>query len=133
MRTTPPDTLVCEFHQLHQEKKERVKEFAGRIEKLFKKLVDQLPERYPDKSLLKDHLFYGMQQHLQDSLRFMFQDPKCDYTQLLKAASAAEIESERGRVMGLHSKGGNLLEDGKASDHSSRDASPIAASVASME
>ena len=61
VRTTPPDTLVCEFHQLHQEKKEHVKEFAGRIEKLFKKLVDQLPERYPDKSLLKDCLFYGMQ------------------------------------------------------------------------
>ena len=61
---TPPDALVCEFHQLHQEKKERIKEFAGRIEKLFKKLVDQLPERYPDKSLLKDHLFYGMQQQL---------------------------------------------------------------------
>ena len=63
----------------------------------------------------------------------MFQDPKCDYTQLLKAASAAEIESERGRMLGLHSKGGNLLEDGKASNSSSRDASPIAASVASME
>ena len=29
---------------------------------------------------------------------------KIDYTQLLKAASAAEIESERGRAMGLHSK-----------------------------
>ena len=133
VRTTPPDTLVCEFHQLHQEKKERVKEFAGRIEKLFKKLVDQLPERYPDRSLLKDRLFYGMQQHLRDSLRFMFQDPKCDYTQLLKAASAAEIESERGRALGLHSKSGNLLEDEKTSTHNSRDASPIAASVASME
>ena len=36
VRTTPPDTLVCEFHQLHREKRERVKEFAGRIEKLFK-------------------------------------------------------------------------------------------------
>ena len=61
VHTTPPDTLVCEFHQLHQEKKEHVKEFVGRIEKLFKKLVDQLPERYLDKSLLKDRLFYGMQ------------------------------------------------------------------------
>ena len=75
VHTTPPDTLVCEFHQLHQEKKEHVKEFAGQIEKLFKKLVDQLPERYLDKSFLKDRLFYGMQQHLRDSLRFMFQDP----------------------------------------------------------
>ena len=80
VRTTPPDTLVWDFHQLHQEKKECVKEFAGRIEKLFKKLADQLPERYPDKGLLNDCLFYGMQQHLRDSLRFMFQDPKCDYT-----------------------------------------------------
>ena len=70
--TTPPDNLVCDFHQLHQEKKERVKEFAGRIEKLFKKIVDQLPEWYRDKSLLKDCLFYRMQQHLRDSLRFMF-------------------------------------------------------------
>ena len=49
----------------------------------------------------------------------MFKDPKCDYTQLLKAASAAEIESERDRVVGLHSKGGNLLEDDKASNQGS--------------
>ena len=133
VRTTPPDTLVCEFHQLHQDKRERVKEFAGRIEKLFKKLVDQLPERYPDRSLLKDRLFYGMQQHLRDSLRFMFQDPKCDYTQLLKAASAAEIESERGRALGIHSKGGNLVMENQIVGHPDRDVSPIAASVASME
>ena len=74
-----------------------------------------------------------MQQHLRDSLRFMFQDPQCDYTQLLKAASAVEIESERGRALGLHSKSSNLLEDEKTSTHNSRVASPIATSVASME
>ena len=68
VRTAPPDTLVCEFHQLSQDKKERVKEFAGHIEKLYKRLVDQLPDRYPDKGLLKDRLFYGMNQHLRDSL-----------------------------------------------------------------
>ena len=92
VRKAPPDTLVCEFHQLSQDKKERVKEFPSHIEKLYKRLVDQLPDRYPDKGLLKDRLFYGMNQHLRDSLCFMFQDPKCDYTSLLKAASAAEIE-----------------------------------------
>ena len=63
----------------------------------------------------------------------MFQYPKCDYTQLLKAASAAKIQSERGRELGLHSKGGNLLEDEKTSNHNSWDTSPIAASVTSME
>ena len=78
VRMAPPDTLVFEFHQLSQDKKERVKELAGQIEKLYNRLVDQLPERYPDKGLLKDHLFYGMNQNLCDSLCFMFQDPKCD-------------------------------------------------------
>ena len=132
VRTAPPDTLVCEFHQLSQDKKERVKEFASRIEKLYKRLVDQLPDRYPDKGLLKDHLFYGMNQHLRDSLRFMFQDPKCDYTSLLKAASAAEIECKRGKSLGLHSKSG-IISDTGSNQSSNRDASIVISSVASME
>ena len=132
VRTAPPDTLVCEFHHLSQDKKERVKEFAGRIEKLYKRLVDQLPERYPDKGLLKDRLFYGMNQHLRDSLRFMFQDPKCVYTNLLKAASAAEIECERGRGLGLHNKGGAVLKV-EASGNGTENDNPIVANVASME
>ena len=110
VHTAPPDTLACEFHQLSQDRNEHGKEFAGRIEKLYKRFVEQSPERYPDKGLLKDHLFYGMNQHLHDSLCFMFQDPKCDYTSLLKAASAAEIECERGTGLALHSKGGDILE-----------------------
>ena len=36
VHTTPPDTLVCEFHQLHQEKKERVKEFAVELKNYSK-------------------------------------------------------------------------------------------------
>ena len=132
VRTAPPDTFVCEFHQLHQDRKECVKEFAGHIEKLYKRLVDQLPERYPDKGLLKDRLFYGMNQHLCDSLRFMFQDPKCDYTNLLKAASAVEIECERGRGLGLHSKGGGIIEV-EAAKVGNGDESPVVSSVASME
>ena len=132
VRTAPPDTLVCEFHQLSLDKKEHVKEFVGRIEKLYKTLVDQLPDRYLDKGLLKDRLFYGMNQHLWDSLCFMFQDPKCDYTSLLKAASAAEIECEWGKGLGLHSKGGAVLET-ETNQSRNRDASPVISSVASME
>ena len=94
--------------------------------------MDQLPERYPNKGLLKDCLFYGMNQHLRDSLRFMFQDPKCDYTSLLKAASAAKIECERGKSLGLHSKGGNVVEI-ETNRSENRDASPVLGSVASME
>ena len=70
--TATHDTLICEFHQLSQEQNERIREFAGRIEKIFKKLRKQIPERYRDKTLLKDRLFHGMHQHLKDSLRYLF-------------------------------------------------------------
>ena len=70
--TATHDTLVCEFHQLSQERNERIREFAGRIEKVFKKLQRQIPERYPDKVLLKDRLFHGMNQHLKDSLHYLY-------------------------------------------------------------
>ena len=135
VRNIPPDALVCEFHQLQQGRHEKIKEFAGRIEKLYKKLMDQLPDRYPDKALMKDRLFYGMHPYMRDSLRFLFQKPEIDYTQLLKAASAAEIESERGRAMGLHSKA-NLLNPSVENDvagEAEAPASPIMASVAAVE
>ena len=62
----------------------------------------------------------------------MFQDPKCDYTSLLKAASAAEIECKWGKGLGLHSKGGAVLEV-EINQTNNRDASPVVSSVASME
>ena len=36
--TATHDTLVYEFHQLSQECNERIREFTGRIAKVFKKL-----------------------------------------------------------------------------------------------
>ena len=62
----------------------------------------------------------------------MFQDPKCDYTSLLKAASAAEIECEWGKGLGLHSKSRAVLEV-ETNQTNNRDASPVISSVASME
>ena len=135
IRNIPPDALVCEFHQLQKGKHEKIKEFAGRIEKLYKKLMDQLPDCYPDKALMKDRLFYGMHPYMRDSFRFLFQKVEIDYTQLLKAASAAEIESERGRAMGLHSKA-NLLNSTEETENIGNvqtPSSPIMASVAAME
>ena len=68
MTTAPLDTLVCQFHQLVQEKNELIRDFARRIEKIFKKLQLQLPEWYVDDTSLKDQLFYGIHQHMKDSL-----------------------------------------------------------------
>ena len=95
----PEDALICQFHQMAQEKGETIREFAGRIEKIFKKLQRQVPERYPDEILLKDRLFYGMHAHLKNSLRFLHSRDTVAYTDLLRAAHAAEVESNRGRAL----------------------------------
>ena len=129
--TATHDTLVCEFHQLSQERNERIREFAGRIEKVFKKLQRQIPERYPDKLLLKDRLFHGMNQHLKDSLRYLYTQSSVTYANLLQAAYAAEVEAEKGRA--AHSKAANLANSPDKVDIRSRDPSPIVASVAAIE
>ena len=103
-KTAPADTLVCEFHQLQQEQNETIRQFAGRIEKLFKKLQIQLPDRYPDKTLMKDRLFYGMHKELKASLRYLFDRPETTYASLLAATHAAEVEYEKGKAMRARSK-----------------------------
>ena len=94
--TATHDTLICDFHQLVQERNEKIREFAGRIEKIFKKLRKQIPERYHDKTLLKDRLFHGMHQHLKDSLRYLYTQATVSCSELLQAAYAAEVEAEKG-------------------------------------
>ena len=129
--TATHDTLVCEFHQLSQECNERIREFAGRIEKVFKKLQRQIPERYPDKVLLKDRLFHGMNQHLKDSLCYLYTQSSVTYANLLQAAYAAEVEAEKGRA--TRSKAASITSPSDKADMRSRDPSPIVASVAAIE
>ena len=120
--TATHDTLICEFHQLTQERNERIREFAGRIEKIFKKLRKQIPERYRDKTLLKDRLFHGMHQHLKDSLRYLYTQASVSYSELLQAAYAAEVEAEKGRL--ARSKAANLVQSPERDAGRSRDPSP---------
>ena len=129
--TATHDTLICDFHQLVQERNEKIREFAGRIEKIFKKLRKQIPERYRDKTLLKDRLFHGMHQHLKDSLRYLYTQSTVSYSELLQAAYAAEVEAEKGRV--ARSKAANIVPSPEKGNVRSRDPSPIVASVAALE
>ena len=92
----PHDTLVCQFHQLNQERHETIRDFAGRIEKVFRKLHAQNSERYQGETLLRDRLFHGMHQSLRGSLRYLYDQEKASYNDLLRAAHAAEVESSKG-------------------------------------
>ena len=85
------DKLQQDFYQLSQERGEKVKAFAGRLEQVYRKLQDKFPGKY-DMKQLKDHLFYGMSQHLHDSMQFLYKKDTTGYKELLEASQEAEGE-----------------------------------------
>ena len=72
-----------------------------------------------------------MNQHLKDSLRYLYTQSSVTYANLLQAAYAAEVEAEKRRA--ARSKAANLATSPEKVDLCSRDPSPIAASMAAIE
>ena len=85
------DRIQQEFYQLSQERGETIQQFAGRIELKYKKLVKLYPGRYTEE-MLKERLFYGMTQHLRNSMRYLYKQPTTVYDELLQSAKEAESE-----------------------------------------
>ena len=85
------DKIQQEFYQLTQDRNEQVQQFAGQLEFRYKKLVTSYPDRY-NSNTLKEHLFYGMTQHLQDSMRYLYKQLSTTYEELLASAKEAEAE-----------------------------------------
>ena len=85
------DKLQQEFYQLTQERNESVQQFAGWLEFKYKRLICLYPDRY-NLNILKERLFYGMTQHLRDSMRYLYKETETGYEQLLSAAREPEPE-----------------------------------------
>ena len=85
------DRIQQEFYQLSQECGETIQQFAGRIELKYKKLIELYPGRYTEE-MLKERLFYGMTQHLRNSMRYLYKQPTTVYDELLQSAKEAESE-----------------------------------------
>ena len=86
------DLLGQEFHQMMQQPKEKVGEFGGKLEYKFRLLQEKCPGHYVDVQL-RDQLFHGMSVKLRDSVPFLYSQPDCDFTKLLKAAMTCENEA----------------------------------------
>ena len=86
------DILGQEFHQLMQQPKEKVGEFGGKLEYKFRLLQEKCPGHYVDEQL-RDRLFHGMSDKLRDSVRFLYSQPDCNFTKLLRAAMTCENEA----------------------------------------
>ena len=85
------DRIQQEFYQLSQERGEMIQQFAGRIELKYKKLIELYPGWYTEE-MLKERLFYGMTQHLRNSMRYLYKQPTTVYDELLQSAKEAESE-----------------------------------------
>ena len=85
------DQIQQEFYQLAQERGETIQQFAGRIELKYKKLIALYRGRY-NLEMLKECLFYGMTQHLHNSMRYLYKQPDMTYDELLQSAKEAESE-----------------------------------------
>ena len=72
-------------------KGEKIQQFTSRLETKYRKLEEKFPDRYDHKQL-KDRLFYGMHQHLRDSMRFLYKQESISYEDLLVATRGAETE-----------------------------------------
>ena len=85
------DRIQQEFYQLSQERSETIQQFAGRIKLKYKKLVELYPGLYTEE-MLKERLFYGMTQHLRNSMTYLYKQPTTAYDELLQSAKEAELE-----------------------------------------
>ena len=85
------DRLQQEFYQMTQQKGEKIRQFAGRLETKFKKLKERIPGRY-DEKILKERLFHGMHQNLRDSIRFCYKQEGTMYAKLFSETLDAEKE-----------------------------------------
>ena len=91
------DRLQQEFYQLSQEKSEKIRQFAGRLEQKFKYLKEKFPDRYQTTDL-KDRLFHGMHPNIRESMRFLYKKPEVSYEEFLSETLEAEKDCSDGKT-----------------------------------
>ena len=106
------DKIQQEFYQLTQDRNEQVQQFVGWLEFRYKKLVTSYPDRY-NSNTLKERLFYGMTQHLRDSMRYLYKQPSTTYEELLASAKETEAEWLEHKTVRLKATTASLVDPGK--------------------
>ena len=89
--------LMQNFYKVTQDNNEKVPFFAMRLEGTLNQIRLQCPGRMTDLEVqqhLKDHLFQGVQKHIQDSMQYLYSTPRSSYSQLMVAACKAESKNK---------------------------------------
>lgn len=105
------DTLMQGFYNLSQGPREKVQQFATKMESTLNQIQVQFPDRMgPNEKevKLKERLFHGMKKNVRDTIRFRYSDPSTTYTQLLVHARAAEDEEIKVPTVAATAKGAEV-------------------------
>ena len=90
------DSLMRDFYALVQEESEKIPQFATKIEIELASIKWRFPNRFlgnAEFTVLGDRLFFGLKKQIRDSIRFRFSDPTISYSELLRFAREAEVDT----------------------------------------
>jgi len=123
------DCLLLEFHQMMQGPHEKIQDYGSKLECKFKFLQERFPGRYADVQL-KDRFFSGMNDKLRDSMRYLYDNNKCSFGQMLKSAMRAEGESASRAA--TRAKAAVVENAGTSNEGSNSEITSIRAQLSSM-
>ena len=95
------DVLMQNLYKVMQGNNEKVLSFSMRLEGTLNQIRLQYPKRMMDlevQQCLKDCLFHGVQEHIHDSIWYLYSTPGAFYFQQLVAAHKVENKNKEGMV-----------------------------------
>ena len=101
------DTLMQELYCIAQGKIEKVQMFVLHLERALKAIKQQHPyamTKEEGHKHLKDCLFHGLKSNLCNALRYLYDKPDSQYSQLVMASRKAETETLRSSVSEVRAK-----------------------------
>ena len=94
------DVLPQKVYGMSQEKNKKVQAFSALLEAVINQIIIRLPNKAMEEEMeryLRNCLFYGRHNALQDSIHYLYNDKQITYTQLLVAARKAGAEVLEGK------------------------------------
>ena len=88
-----------------QEKTKKIQKFTSHLEQKYRKLQTKFPGCCERKQLKKKQLFFGMHQHLCNSMHFLYKQEETTYEALLSDTHEAETQWMQSKISVIESRG----------------------------
>ena len=92
------DTLMSNLYKVTLDKNEKIQIFVIKLEEALNQTRSRFPAKLKVEGHLRNHLFYGINNTLRDSLYYKYTDPNLSYRDLLLTAQKTVFEACGSRV-----------------------------------